>query len=148
MKLNNKGFAISAILYSILIAFMLFLLCALAMFSSANTIMSAANDDLVNGSDLEAIQVKDLSEENICDNKDRKWYQEDIIVRINYKGSTMYWPKDFNVENRYSMKTTKGNMYKNITVTPSKQNIIDNPILTIKDGNNNVTEVILGDICG
>lgn len=45
-KLNNKGFTVSAILYALLIGFLLFLLAALAMFSSSNTLISGCNDDI------------------------------------------------------------------------------------------------------
>lgn len=46
MKLNNKGFAVSAVLYGLLICFLMFLLAALAMFSTSNNIFSNANNDL------------------------------------------------------------------------------------------------------
>ena len=55
--LNNKGFAVSTILYTLLIAFLLFLGATLAMFSSSNSIISNANNDLINGTKLSAVQV-------------------------------------------------------------------------------------------
>lgn len=45
-KLNNKGFAVSSVLYTLLIAFLLFLGAALAQFSSSARILSKADDDL------------------------------------------------------------------------------------------------------
>ena len=42
--MNNKGFAVSSVLYAILISFLLFLGVALAMFSSANNITLSANE--------------------------------------------------------------------------------------------------------
>ena len=55
--LNNKGFAVSTILYTLLIAFLLFLGATLAMFSSSNSIISNANNDLINGTKLSDVQV-------------------------------------------------------------------------------------------
>lgn len=46
--LNNKGFAVTSVLYTLLIAFLLFLGAALAQFSSSTKILSKANDDLTN----------------------------------------------------------------------------------------------------
>ena len=52
--MNNKGFAVSAVLYTLLIAFLLFLAAALAMFSSSNSLISNANSDIVNGNPFSA----------------------------------------------------------------------------------------------
>lgn len=48
-KLNNKGFAVSAMLYTLLTAFLLFLGASLAQFSSSAKILSSANSDLTDG---------------------------------------------------------------------------------------------------
>lgn len=48
-KLNNKGFAVSAMLYTLLTAFLLFLGASLAQFSSSAKILSSANNDLTDG---------------------------------------------------------------------------------------------------
>ena len=48
-KLNNKGFAVSAMLYTLLTAFLLFLGASLAQFSSSAKILSNANKDLTDG---------------------------------------------------------------------------------------------------
>ena len=45
--LNSKGFAISSILYTLLIAFLLFLGVALAQLSSSSSLIGKANDDLI-----------------------------------------------------------------------------------------------------
>ena len=95
--LNNKGFAVSSVLYTLLIAFLLFLGAALAQFSASSSLIGKANDDLVNGTSFEAMQVK-LN--GACENN-KKWYQDvdgntsSTIVRIKSKYGTMYWPKDF-----------------------------------------------------
>lgn len=62
--MNNKGFAISAVLYTVLIVFLLFLAVSLSMISSSTWIFSNANKDLTNGTELEAYQVK-LSEVDV-----------------------------------------------------------------------------------
>ena len=89
---NNKGFAVTATLYTILVAFLLFLGATLAMFSSSNSIIGKANDDLINGTTFKAVQVKEVNG-TIC-----KW-NIDTMVKINSRYGTMYWPKDFPGEN-------------------------------------------------
>ena len=99
--LNNKGFAVSSVLYTLLIAFLLFLGAALAQFSASSSLIGKANDDLVNGTSFEAMQVKPSG---ACKN-DKKWYQDidgntsSTIVRIKSKYGTIYWPKDFKDSN-------------------------------------------------
>lgn len=103
--LNNKGFAVSSVLYTLLIAFLLFLGAALAQFSASSSLIGKANDDLVNGTSFEAMQVKPSG---ACENGN-KWYQysddktdvkiSNTIVRIKSKYGTMYWPKDFKGSN-------------------------------------------------
>lgn len=103
--LNNKGFAVSSVLYTLLIAFLLFLGAALAQFSASSSLIGKANDDLVNGTSFEALQVKPSG---ACENGN-KWYQysdgktdvktSNTIVRIKSKYGTMYWPKDFKGSN-------------------------------------------------
>lgn len=98
--LNNKGFAVSSVLYTLLIAFLLFLGAALAQFSASSSLIGKANDDLVNGTSFEALQVKPSG---ACDSG--KWFQDksgnpsNTIVRIKSKYGTMYWPKDFKGSN-------------------------------------------------
>ena len=99
--LNNKGFAVSSVLYTLLIAFLLFLGAALAQFSSSSSLIGKANDDLVNGTSFEAMQVRPSG---ACKNN-KKWYQDvdgnasETIVRIKSKYGTIYWPKDFKDSN-------------------------------------------------
>ena len=101
--LNNKGFAVSSVLYTLLIAFLLFLGAALAQFSSSSSLIGKANDDIVNGTQFEAVQVKP---NGACTKDDdgnviSKWYQDDngntsnTIVKIKSRYGTIYWPKDF-----------------------------------------------------
>lgn len=98
--LNNKGFAVSSVLYTLLIAFLLFLGAALAQFSASSSLIGKANDDLVNGSSFEAMQIKPNG-----DCKDgNEWYQDsdgktsNTIVRIKTRYGIKYWPKDFKKE--------------------------------------------------
>ena len=55
--LNNKGFAVSSVLYTLLIAFLLFLGAALAQFSASSSLIGKANDDLINGVTLSLDEV-------------------------------------------------------------------------------------------
>lgn len=95
--LNNKGFAVTTILYTLLIAFLMFLGAALAMFSASTRVIGNANDDLINGTKLSAQQViSDCSGDNKIDDADEAcWNTSDIIVKINSRYGTMYWPRNF-----------------------------------------------------
>ena len=115
-KLNNKGFAVSAVLYTLLIAFLMFLGVTLAQFSSSISLINNANKDLVDG------QVK-LSAEKIiaCDSNvgtctaDKA--RTDIKVQIKSKYGTMYWPKDILTKQEAEDKEyciTDTRKYKNI----------------------------------
>ena len=80
---NNKGFAVSTVLYTLLIAFLMFLGAALAQFSSSSSLIGIANDDLINGTKLNATLVKG-------DNS--------RLIKVNSRYGTFYWPTDFNAE--------------------------------------------------
>ncbi len=120
--LNNKGFAVSSVLYTLLIAFLLFLGAALAQFSASSSLIGKANDDLVNGTSFEAMQVKPSG---ACDSGNL-WYQEsgpktsNTIIRIKSKYGTMYWPKDFTNEDNSQTKII-GNEVGNIVNTNDKK---------------------------
>ena len=47
--LNNKGFVVSALLYTLLIAFLIYLAITLKELSSSASLISHANDELTNG---------------------------------------------------------------------------------------------------
>ena len=93
MTLNNKGFAISAILYALLISFLLFLLVALNMFSASTNILNASNDDIVNGKSLYANQVIPTVSGSTCSN----WfdYGSDNKVKVYSRYGVKYFPRDF-----------------------------------------------------
>ena len=120
--LNNKGFAVSSVLYTLLIAFLLFLGAALAQFSASSSLIGKANDDLVNGTSFEALQVKP---NGACDS-DKLWFQDksgnpsNTIVRIKSKYGTMYWPKDFTNEDNSQTKII-GKEVGNIVNTNDKK---------------------------
>ncbi len=92
MTLNNKGFAISAILYALLISFLLFLLVALNMFSASTNILNASNDDIVNGKSLYANQVIPVTGET-CE----YWfkYNSENKVKVYSRYGVKYFPRDF-----------------------------------------------------
>lgn len=99
--LNNKGFAVSSALYTLLIAFLLFLGAALAQFTSSIGLLNKANEDLINGVDFKAQQ---RNPNGACTGG-IGWYQEkdedgnikasNTIVLIKTRYGTKYWPKDF-----------------------------------------------------
>lgn len=105
--LNNKGFAVSAVLYTTLIAFLLFLAVVLSMFSSSSDLVRNANTDLINGNKFEAKQVTLTSGFNggktncvstlktSLESYEFHWYDSPVIVKINSRYGTYYWPKDF-----------------------------------------------------
>jgi len=57
-KINNKGFVISSILYTLLISFLLILSLLLLQFKSSSDVVNNASKDLVSGSNLVARQVQ------------------------------------------------------------------------------------------
>lgn len=104
--LNNKGFAVSSVLYTLLIAFLLFLGAALAQFSTSSSLIGKANDDIVNGNTFSAEQVRAPKVEGkVCGyGRDYQWFQNsdtslsNTLVKIKSRYGTMYWPKDFGLE--------------------------------------------------
>lgn len=95
MKLNDKGFAVSTILYALLISFLLFLLVTLKQVSASTNLMNAANDDLVNGGSLFARQViLTSSDGSNCTN----WFNQegkDTLVKVYSRYGIKFWPRDF-----------------------------------------------------
>ena len=93
MKLNNKGFAVSAILYSFLTVFILFLLVVLSAMNNSITILKSTNDDIINGFTFEIKQTYGTSIN--CDND---WYTYNYNKKIEIRTThdVLYWPKDFN----------------------------------------------------
>ena len=146
--LNNKGFVVSAILYTILLALLLFLGVTLAIFSSATSTIGKATDDLVNSTKLSISQVKALK-----NNDADKWYmsKNDILVKINSKYGILYWPRDFggkiDIENKQISNITskKHDVYLYCMISSSIQNekvtfSINNPCdreISFIDLNNN-----------
>lgn len=58
-KINNKGFVISSILYTLLISFLLMLALLLLQFKSSSDVINNASKDLVNGDEFKAVQLLD-----------------------------------------------------------------------------------------
>lgn len=132
--LNNKGFAVTTVLYTLLIAFLMFLGAALAQFSSSSSLIGKANDDLINGTKLDAKLVK------VKGGDANNWNTLDIIVKINSRYGTMYWPKDFCNNDNGTLSSCKDN---NIMVTcngNSCDNIVINNLIGI-----DVTDDVTGD---
>lgn len=149
-KINNKGFVISSILYTLLISFLLMLALLLLQFKSSSDVINNASKDLVNGEEFKATQLLDnsyvsftdssgnlvtlneansdykyknttiqatgvkytciktitqkddynvikSSDANIVENAAYYWYEppNKMLVRINSRYGTVYWPKDF-----------------------------------------------------
>ena len=138
--LNNKGFAVTTVLYTLLIAFLMFLGAALAQFSSSSSLIGKANDDLINGTKLDAKLVKVEVEDADNWNKD-DWNKLNIIVKINSRYGTMYWPKDFCNNKDGTLSDCKE--YNNISVMcngNSCDNIVINDLIGI-----DVTDDVTGD---
>ncbi len=105
MKINNKGFAVSAVLYSLLLVFALFTMVVLASFDSAVDIVGASNDDIVNGNTFvvyetlikDQIKYGQSQDYDICQYDDDTWYNVDCDKKITIQTSTgtVYWPKNF-----------------------------------------------------
>lgn len=144
--LNNKGFAVSAVLYTTLIAFLLFLAVVLSMFSSSSDLVRNANTDLINGNKFEAKQVtlknsngkyKKCVANSVTPNTDEgefHWDESPVIVKINSRYGTYYWPKDFSGDN------ANGGLTANHTSSDGKLKTSANGMeLTFTDQLNNAT---------
>lgn len=101
--LNNKGFAVTTVLYTLLIAFLMFLGVTLATFSSSTRIVGNANNDLINGTDLQAALIK------VNGVNKYTWPSSQLIVKINSRYGTMYWPRDFCSNNGGTLTNCKDN---------------------------------------
>lgn len=164
IKLNNKGFAVSAVLYTLLIAFLLFLGVTLAQFSASTNILNNANKDIINGTEFSVKQVK--ANDIDCESGD-KWYESQYIVQIKSRYGTMYWPKDFSedgfddcpgdycnyknnctLENTSDCTFTLAKEYKNIVVMHAASTGSDDDFV-VKDKITNATiKIDLYKICG
>lgn len=90
--LNNKGFAITSVLYLLLVSFLMFLAITLSQFASSSAVIGRANDDLIeNNNNLDANYVS-----NACENGD-KWYQSNVLIKIEAKQGYVYWPRNYNI---------------------------------------------------
>ena len=84
--MNNKGFAISSVLYLLLVTFLMFLMLSMAQFSGATSVIAHANDDLTDGQLLSAKQIC-VTNNGITDKQ---------VVQIkNTTGKILYFPYDF-----------------------------------------------------
>ena len=139
--MNNKGFAVSAVLYTLLIAFLLFLAAALAMFSSSNSLISNANSDIVNGNPFSAVRVPiardKLIELPISRRTDQDSWGSGKVVQIKSKYGVKYWPNNFdlvyNFKTYYKNKTGGQNIINFRLPSYNKQRKIRNEILRKND---------------
>lgn len=118
--LNSKGFAISSILYTLLIAFLLFLGVALAQLSSSSSLIGKANDDLINGIFLSIDEVK---------------VNDKPTIRVKSRYGIRYWTKDFECVD--GNKTCKSG---NLVATCTEKD--DNSTFTVTDNLLNNSEKI------
>lgn len=126
--LNNKGFAISSILYTLLIAFLLFLGVALAQLSSSSSLIGKANDDLINGISLSVDEVK---------------VNGKPTIRVKSRYGIRYWTKDFECDD--GNKTCKsGNLVA--TCENSTFTVTDN-LLNNSESESNEKLINLNDEC-
>lgn len=131
--MNNKGFAVSAVLYTLLIAFLLFLAAALAMFSSSNSLISNANSDIVNGNPFSASIVNIQTSNKKTYKINSGVWGENRSVRIKSRYGIKYWPNDFAFNNEgysWEQKTANNNdVFKDgyliVTYDSGKLNIKD-----------------------
>ncbi len=84
--LDNKGFAVTSVLYTLLIAFLLFLGVSLSMLSTSNSLISNMNRDLTDNLYVNA--YLNIDNKNDLSNSLQ-------IVKIRYNKGTIYWPQDF-----------------------------------------------------
>lgn len=150
--LDNKGFAVSSVLYTLLISFLMFLGATLAIFSSSSTLIGKANDDLINGTQFKVTQVKPVLE-GTC-GSDYQWYESNIVVQVKSRYGTKYWPKDF-AGNNISVNNTdltsglsSGKISVSYNSSPDDVEYENFGELTFTDeANQDKKSIILVDIC-
>lgn len=143
--LNNKGFAVSSVLYTLLIAFLLFLGAALAQFSASSSLIGKANEDLINGVKFSVVQIKP---NGACINTDTEgkydWYLQyrddnknkndrvvsNTIIKIKSRYGMKYWPKDFKYKD-----FENNDVQANLTETINDATAEKEHIYTSYDGN-------------
>ena len=142
MRLNNKGVVVSTVLYTLLIAFLLFLGVTISMLATSADIIASSTKDLVNGEQLEAVQVHEKYEaENFADydgtsseafgsgkacGTDYKWYEvleKDKYGRValNDDGTDIKGKK--NSDALVKINTKYGTMYWPRDFDPNYSNI-------------------------
>lgn len=105
--LNNKGLAITTALYSLLVAFLLFLGITLSTFASSANQLGSANSDLIDGKRLTGSQIK------LQGNIGSKWYLyqtnnsgsekvNNTLAVVNSRYGVAYWPKDSDANAKYT----------------------------------------------
>lgn len=147
--LNNKGFAVSSVLYTLLIAFLLFLGAALAQFSASSSLIGKANEDLINGVKFSVVQIKP---NGACINpkEDPKgkydWYLQyrddnngrkvsNTIIKIKSRYGIKYWPKDFKYNGNQAY-LTENNDHNDATADDGEYTSYDGNIsVEVKDKN-------------
>ena len=124
---KNKGFVVSTILYSILIAFLIVLGVTLYIFSSATTMVGSATDDLVNATNLSITPII------VNDGENRR---NDILAVITSKYGDYYWPKDFNMSVNEDSISGKSSMSMPITINYYCDNNYEE-LMTMEEKNEN-----------
>lgn len=125
--MNNKGFAVSSVLYTLLIAFLMFLGVLLAMFAASNDLVSNANIDLIDDIKLGAIQSGDG-----CVLKSGN----DIVLKINSQYGIKSWPRDFTL-NQTNNKYESGS----VVIECVSENSICNRLTNIFNGTNTSDDI-------
>lgn len=126
-KLGNKGFAVSSVLYTLLVAFLLFLGAALAEFSTSAKLLSKANEDMTdgleydikavyyeNGSRTPPVTINNLSEfpyEPSAPSKNGSTFNEFKSYNDVAKNGTLYCTSNYSSAD-YSFPIKYGNIKK------------------------------------
>lgn len=98
---SNKGFAVSTVLYALLIVFLMFTLVLIASYNASSDILSSATSDLTENNSFTVRQVKPA--DNVCGENGWNWYKTNTILQVKAPQGTFYWPKDW-----YNYDSEKG----------------------------------------
>lgn len=98
---SNKGFAVSTVLYALLIVFLMFTLVLIASYNASSDILSSATSDLTENNSFTVRQVKPAG--NVCGENGWDWYKTNTILQVKAPQGTFYWPKDW-----YNYDSEKG----------------------------------------
>ena len=97
---SNKGFAVSTVLYALLIVFLMFTLVLIASYNASSDVLSSATSDLTENNSFTFTVKQVKPSDKLCGENGWDWYNTNTILQVKAQQGTFYWPKDwYNYDN-------------------------------------------------